>query len=177
MMVPAKQEVDQPQRADNVDCSQPYEPRIPSAPASTAPLCISMERSNPPGSSPVLPLGAGCCRGRSASSWSARSEARRTTLTVIFARRENARREEGGPAFSRGCGVPRLRCGRDCLPAGAGPLTWWRRRRAQRAPARQGAPLKIHLMARPGHADVVRKWHSSARMACRTGNGRAAASP
>jgi hypothetical protein len=60
-------------------------------------------------------------------------------LTVIFARRQNARREEDGLtgfAWSRLCRVARC-CG-GCLPAGAGLLTWWRRR-AQRAPARQGA--------------------------------------
>ena len=34
MMVPGEQEVDQPQRVDNVDCTQPQEPEIPSAPES-----------------------------------------------------------------------------------------------------------------------------------------------
>ena len=37
-----------------------------------------------------------------------------------------------------------MRCGGNCLPAGAGVLTW-RRRRARRAPARQGAAAR-----RPG---------------------------
>jgi hypothetical protein len=37
--------------------------------------------------------------------------------------------------------VPAARCGGDCLPAGAGLLTEWRRR-AQRAPARQGAACR-----------------------------------
>jgi hypothetical protein len=57
---------------------------------------------------------------------------------VIFARRENARREEDGPAGSRGRGASPARCCGNCSPAGAGLLTWWRRR-APRAPARQGA--------------------------------------
>jgi hypothetical protein len=66
----------------------------------------------------------------------------RTTLTVIFARRENARREEDGPAGSRGRGSSGLRCGGGWLPAGAGAQTWWRRR-ARRAPARQGAAGRL----------------------------------
>jgi hypothetical protein len=62
-------------------------------------------------------------------------------LTVIFAQRENARREEDGPASSRGRGHRGVRCYGNCLPADAGLLAWWRRR-AQRAPARQGAACR-----------------------------------
>jgi hypothetical protein len=36
---------------------------------------------------------------------------------------------------------PWVRCCGNCLPAGAGLLTWWRRR-AQRAPARQGSACR-----------------------------------
>jgi hypothetical protein len=36
---------------------------------------------------------------------------------------------------------PWVHCGGNCLPAGAGLLTWWRRR-AQRAPARQGSACR-----------------------------------
>jgi hypothetical protein len=61
----------------------------------------------------------------------------RTTLTVIFARREDARREEDGPVGLRRRGSPGTL--RPVPPAcGAGELTGVRRR-ARRASARQGA--------------------------------------
>ena len=77
---------------------------------------------------------------------------------------------------------PWVRCCGNCLPAGAGLLTWWRRR-AQRAPARQGSACRP-----PGvgavPADPVRLWHSSrvssrypsvvSRSRVRTGQGRTA---
>jgi hypothetical protein len=60
--------------------------------------------------------------------------------------------------------APRVFCSRSLC---AGSARAWRA---------EGAPLKIRLMARPGHADVAQKWHSSARMACQAGSGMAAAS-
>ena len=57
---------------------------------------------------------------------------------MIFARQEHARREEDGPARCSRSRSPWVRYCGNCLPAGAGLLTWWRRR-ARRAPARQGA--------------------------------------
>jgi hypothetical protein len=48
-----------------------------------------------------------------------RSEAQGTTLTVIFARRQDARREEDGPATLAG-EVTEVRDGGDRLAAGAG---------------------------------------------------------
>jgi hypothetical protein len=75
------------------------------------------------------------------------AERGRTTLTVIFARRQDARREEDGPVRLRRRGhrellrpVPRS--------AGAGQLTGVRRR-ARRASARQGAA---------GRRPTVRGW-------------------
>src|SRR5579859_6025320 len=61
----------------------------------------------------------------------------RTTLTVIFARRQDARREEDGSVRYAGA-VTGQREGLSHRPAGAGQLTGVRRR-ARRASARQGA--------------------------------------
>ncbi len=60
---------------------------------------------------------------------------------MIFARREDARREEDGPVSSRGRGHRGVSCGGKYLPAGAGLLTWWRRR-ARRTPVRKGAACR-----------------------------------
>ena len=58
-------------------------------------------------------------------------------MTVIFARRQDARREEDGPVRYAGA-VTGERYGLSHWPAGAGQLTGVRRR-ARRASARQGA--------------------------------------
>ena len=75
-----------------------------------------------------------------------------------------------------------VRCGGSCLPAGAGVLTWWRRR-ARRAPARQGAaaarPEVGELPASPpvpGWSHVVASHNArcARASASETGQGRTA---
>ena len=68
-------------------------------------------------------------------------------MTVICARRQDARREEDGPVRYAGA-VTGLRYGLCHRPAGAGQLTGVRRR-ARRASARQGAA---------GRRPTVRGW-------------------
>jgi hypothetical protein len=83
---------------------------------------------------PVLPTGAGCCRGRSQSGV-ARSAIRRTRpqgalLRVIFARQQNVRREEDGLPALAGA----VTQGRD-----GGTARWRGRGNGAAAAARAGA--------------------------------------
>ena len=87
--------------------------------------------------SPVLLIGAGSCRGRSESRWSARSAARTYDIDCDPCAVRGCPARGGRPGlFSRSRCIG-VRCGGNCLPADAGLLTWWRRR-ARRAPAGQG---------------------------------------
>jgi hypothetical protein len=95
-------------------------------------------------SSPVLLIGAGSCRERSASrvcdcASNRRALGRALDGDLCSARECPAR--GGRPGYFSRSRSPRARCGGNCLPAGAGLLTWWRRC-AQRAPARQGAACR-----------------------------------
>ena len=56
---------------------------------------------------------------------------------------------------------PWVRCCGSCSPADAGLLTWWRRR-AQRAPARQGSACRPPR-SRRGLPDPVRLWRQPGR--------------
>ncbi len=96
------------------------------------------------GSTPVLLIGAGACRGRSQSGVAlAPSEGRALGRALdgdLCSARECPARGGRPGQFSR-ARSPWVRCCGNCLAAGAGVLTWWRRR-AQRAPARQGAACR-----------------------------------
>jgi hypothetical protein len=61
----------------------------------------------------------------------------RAPVTVTFRPATGTPGARRRPGRSRGTRSPGARCGGDCVPAGAGVLTWWRRR-ARRASARKG---------------------------------------
>ena len=92
----------------------------------------------------LVPRPPSRCRGLAVedqNQWSARSAARTYDLDCdLCAARECPARGGRSVRFARSRSSGALR--RGLLPAGAGVLTWWRRR-ARRAPARQGLCLSL----------------------------------
>ena len=119
-----------------------------------------------PRSFPVLLIGAEVLPGKISVKGGACAIASATRpagapLTVIFARRQDARREEDGPVRYAGA-VTGERYGLRHRPAGAGQLTGVRRR-ARRASARQGAAGRRPTVR--GCPPLLRSGHGGARSA------------
>ena len=117
----------------------------------TAP-CRQSNRPRPPDRCRILAVEDHCQGRRVAPS---ETRAQRALLTVIFARRQDARREEDGPAALAGV-VTRVRDGGDRLAAGAGERRGGSRPRRASPTLRQRATLPPPAARLP--ANLSRLW-------------------